>query len=341
MRGEVFMKKITITLLVLLIGIFCCLIHILSLNNRNPKEYLNILTTVYNNGTDDNDGISMVLYQYDITDKVNTKLAEIPITADYPVGIYDKDKNKIYYSNNHKSGEADNLFEYDLETKKSTQLTFGKFLFNDIFIYGDKLYLNVAREFCTVTQSAVMDLKTNEITYLNPDDDDTWYFSLSYNYSTKKLLSLTTSDTVMRSKKVCTQTHIRPKTIYMMDLDFGNYTDVFSTDEYEIALIRQLDKNRILMTYDPQMASPEPRRMKILYLDSKKTENLDIPGIYEFHSFYPRDNAEGMFFTALNDNREIGFYYYDFNTKELENLYNDMNFLDSHRAIVDFVYTIQ
>ena len=47
------------------------------------------------------------------------------------------------------------------------------------------------------------------------------------------------------------------------------------------------------------------------------------------------------FFTALDDERNLGFYYYDFNTKTLDNLYDDLNFPKSHRGIVDFVYTIQ
>lgn len=331
----------------LLLSIFAifCLIFILFLfigkESKKTKEYLNILTTVYNNGVNDDNGISMVLYLYDIYDKKTSKLAEIPINAYYPVGIYDVNNKKIYYSNSFKLGEADNLFEYDLNTKEIKQLTFGKFLFNDIFIYNEKLYLNVARQYSTVTQPAIMDLKTREITYLDPNDDDTWCFSLSYNYNTNKMLSLATSDSIMRSYRVVAETHIRPKTLYMMDLDFGNYTPVFSTEDYEIALTRQLDDNRVLMTYDPQMAVPEPRKMKLLYLDSKKTEEINIPGIYEFHSFYPRNNAEGMFFTALDDDRNVGFFYYDFNTKKLENLYDTLNFPSSHRAIVNFVYTIQ
>ena len=334
------MKKNKLILLILSIIFFLNICVIIHFSNKE-REYLNILTTIYNNGIDDSDGISMVLYEYDIQKRYNKKLVEIPITADYPVGIYDKNRNKIYYSNNFKLGDADNLFEYDLKTKRIKQLTFGKFLFNDLFIYKDTLYMNTAREYATVTQPARMDLNTNKITYLNPEDDDTWCFSLSYNYDTKKLLSLTASDAVMRTSKVCTETHIRPKAIYMMDLDFGNYTNVFSTDDYEIRSTRQLDNNRILMTFDPQMGCSAPRKMKMLYLDSKKTENLDIPGIYEVHSFYPRNKGTGMFFTALDDERNLGFYYYDFNTKALDNLYDDLSFPKSHRGIVDFVYTIQ
>ena len=76
------------------------------------------------------------------------------------------------------------------------------------------MYVNVARQGATVTQPAIFDKKTNEFYYLNENDDDTWCFSLSYNYTLDKLISLTTSDSEMRTEKVTRETRIRPKTIY-------------------------------------------------------------------------------------------------------------------------------
>ena len=80
------------------------------------NEYLQIVTTVANNGVNYNDGISMILYLHSLK---NEKIVTIPVHPLYPVAFADFKENKVYYANITKSDGYDNLFEYDLETTKS------------------------------------------------------------------------------------------------------------------------------------------------------------------------------------------------------------------------------
>lgn len=336
------MKKKIYILIIFIILLTFFGIYFFSIYTRyeEPKEYLNIVTISYDENNP-NSQVTMVLYDFSISDNKIGKLAEIPIKSTYPVAITDYRNNKIYYSNSNNIYEADNLYEYDLKNKNIKQLTFGKFLFNDLLILNDKLYANVAREGATVTQPAIFDEKTSKFNYLNKNDDDTWCFSLSYNYSLKKLISLTTSDSEMRSEKVTFETHIRPKTIYSMDLNFKNYEALYFTDKYEIRLTRQIDNNRILLTFDKMMGSEEPRKLKMIYLDSGKEEILDIDGLLEIKSFYPKNNGEGIFILGRTTELKYGLFYYEFSSKNLENIFEDYQFPENHKSIVDFVYTIQ
>ncbi len=307
---------------------------------RESEEYLHITATAYNNGKNDDDGVSLVLYLYSIRDQNMSEILRIPIDPGYPVAFADLRNNKVYFSDSVTGDEVDNLYEYNLITKERKQLTFGKFLFNDLFIVDNKMITNVAPRYATVTQPAIFDRTTREFTYLNPDDDDTWCFSLSYNYTTKKLLSLTASDSEMRTPKVTEVTHIRPKTLYLMDLDFGQYQPIYHTDQFEIRLTRQLDSNRILMTYDPFMGSSKPRTLKMLYIDSQKVEDFDVPGIKEVKSFYPRAHAEGLFILGRDVNNQYGLFYYDMVTKNVSNVFENYPLPKDHRSLVDFVYSM-
>lgn len=144
----------------------------------------------------------------------------------------------------------------------------------------------------------------------------------------------------LRTPKVREVTFIRPKTLYLMDLDFGNYQPIYHTDQFEIRLTRQLDANRILMTWDPFMGASKPRTLRMLYLDTQKVEDFDVPGIKEVKSFYPRDNAEGIFILGRDLNNTYGLFYYDLVTKQVSNLFEKYPLPKNHRSLVDFVYSM-
>lgn len=314
----------------------------LSEENRETlkKEYLQIVTLNYRNGKNDNEGVNLDLYEYSIADKKMNQIVELPVNPVYPVAYFDKSRNKVFFSDDKYNQNYDNLYEYDVSTKKIEQITFGKNIFNDMFVVNDKMYLTVAPQYCTVTKPAIFDMDTYEIEYLDMDDNDTWYTSFSYNNDTQKLLTVTNSDNEMRTEKVVADTHIRPKTIVSMDTNFENAKSLFQTEDYEICLTRQLDEARILMTYDEMMNDPKPRRLKLLNVDNGIVTDYNIPGIYEIYSFYPRLDKSGIFILGKNNEKISDLYYYDILNESVENVFKSGDLSDSHRSIVDFIYYI-
>lgn len=265
--------------------ILICLVGLVLLafyyqKKNTSKEYLHITTIAYQNGKDYDKGVVLVPYVYDVKKLEIKTFPAIPIERTvYPLFYYDYRNEEIYHTGAEKGEPYDNLYVYDLESNRDTRLTDGKFLFNDFMMVDGKLICNEAPEFVTVTRPAIYNQQDNTFTYLNEEDEDTWCFSLSYYKTGNKLLSLTCSDSEMRTHKVCAETFIRPKTIYMMNPDFSEYEPVFFTDEFEIRSTRQLDSNRIMMAADPTMGggySPN-RKLKIFDISTQVLSDVEVP----------------------------------------------------------------
>ena len=311
------------------------------ISNGAEKEYLQIVTLNYRNGENDNDGILLDLYEYSVVDNKMEEVVELPIDSVYPVAYYDHTREKVFFSDDPYGYYYDNLYECDFETNKIKQVTFGKNVFNDMFVVHDKMYLNVAPEYSTVMKPAIFDMDTYEITYLDAVDNDTWYTSLSYSSLTNKLLTITNSDDEMRTDRVRRVTHIRPKSIVSFSPEFKNFEELYHTEDYEIYLSRQLDDRHILMTYDQSMMSLEPRKLKILDMKNKEVSDYDIHGIYEVYSFYPRSNGKGIYILGSNHDRVFDLYYYDIQNHSTQKVFQPGDLPDSHRNIVDFIYYVE
>ena len=236
-------KLVLLTLLSIALCITSCSDG--ELNDIN--EYLQITTLSYANGENDKDGLMLVLYRYSIKDGHMSEVFRSSNDAEYPVAFADFEENTVYFSDCADGDDWDNLFAYDMESKSIVQLTFGKFLFNDLFMANGNLIATVAPQYKIAIQPAIFNTETLEFRYLDPNDDDTLSFSLSHNNATRQLLSLTCSNAEMRSYKVNAETYIRPKTLHLMNADFSDYRTVYTTDEFEICFAGQLDDNRILL----------------------------------------------------------------------------------------------
>lgn len=304
------------------------------------NEYLQITGLSYANGKNDSDGLILVLYRYSIKDKNIVELLRVPTTSEYPVAFANFEQNTIFFSDCAIGDDWDNLFSYDMNSKKISQLTSGKFLFNDLFIANKYLVATVAPQYKTAIQPAIFNTETHEFKYFNPDDDDTLCFSLSYNHTTQQLLNLTCSNDEMRTYKVVAETHIRPKTLHLMDADFSNYRTVYTTDQFEICFARQLDENRVLMTIESSMVANEPRKLKILYLDSLEVEDFVIPEILEVSSFYPTYDTTGVFIMGKGTDNHFGLFYYDTMNGELNEIFEQYKPGD-FRNLMDFVYYVE
>lgn len=308
-----------------------------------PEEYLFITTTAYTNGQNTEDGINLVLYCYHIAEQRMEVILDTPINSTFPANYIDLANQKIYYAAANEDENYDNLFVYDLATGQSEQLTDGKYLFNDILLLNGTLYVNTARQYATVTQPAIFDWETKTFQYLDEEDDDTWHYSMSYNYSTGQLLILTCSDSETRTHRVAAETHIRPKTISLLDMTLETKTPVFFTEDYEIRLTRQLDENHILMTVDPFMGSGAPRTLKLLTIDTQEVTDYEIPEIDSVYQFYPRDNGEGLFLIGKDFDTDNlwQLYYYDIPNQTVSRVFQDGDLPEGFATLVDIVYSIQ
>lgn len=237
--------------------------------------------------------------------------------AYYPVSAVDFENHKIYYSAAAYNGESydlfDNLFVYDMTDGTSTQLTYGKYEFNDLLIVDGKLYANTARQYASALQPAVFDYETNDFIYLNPDDDDTLFCSFSTKRGQGHFVALTCLFSETRTHKVCAETFIEPRTISFLDYELNHLEPVYFTEDFQIRMTRQVDDDHILMIAEDNMISGV-RKMRLLTISSKEVVDFPIPGMLSVQDFYPRAGGRGVYVVGKSgiwDNGTYALYYYD------------------------------
>ena len=339
-------KKILFILLGIVVILTSALILTNSINLNSPKgfrekpsqEYLQIVGTRFLNNKDDSGGVETILYLYSIAQHKVVENYTLGNVALYPVACMDFTHKKIYYSGSD-NNLYDNLYVYDIGSRQSKQLTHDKMLFNDLFMIDGKLLGNIAPEGKTVLQPCIIDPEQGTVSYYNASDDDTWFHSLSYNPITGKLLGLTCSDKEMRSSRVTTQTHIRPKQIILMNPDFSDAKTIYKTEAFEIRETRQLDANRIVMITEEQMGSGKPRQLQILTLNNDKLDALNIEGLIEPQSVYPDKNGEHLYILGRSNISPLSIFDYDIKTHKLTDLLAGYQFPSGHKVVVNFTYT--
>lgn len=84
-------------------------------------QYLSMTYTEYVNGKNADQGMVMRVMTYDLSSKKVTKLADVPYTSQYPLSVVSLPDHKIYYSAGV-GDKGDQLFSYDLNTKKTNSL---------------------------------------------------------------------------------------------------------------------------------------------------------------------------------------------------------------------------
>ena len=119
-----------------------CLIIVSGCQNKNidkitEAESYYISFTVNKN---ENNSLKMYINTYDMENGQIECKNKIPYTAQYPLGVYDKKNNQVYYSSKVHD-KYDELFVKDLNTNKKKQLTNSFFAINYIFPINNKLYI--------------------------------------------------------------------------------------------------------------------------------------------------------------------------------------------------------
>ena len=338
------------TMLFILLGIVVVLTNALivakSMNQNSPEgskekpsqEYLQIVGMRFLNNKDRLGGTEIILYLYSIAQHKVVENYTLGNVALYPVACMDFAHKKIYYSGSNNS-LYDNLYVYDIGSRQSKQLTHDKMLFNDLFMIDGKLLGNIAPEGKTVLQPGIIDPEQGTVHYYNANDDDTWFHSLSYNPITGKLLGLTCSDKEMRSSRVTSQTHIRPKQIILMNPDFSDAKTIYKTEAFEIRETRQLDANRIVMITNEQMGPGKPRQLQILTLNNDKLDALSIEGLIEARYVCPDRKGEHLYILGRSNTSPLSLFDYDIKEHKLTDLLAGYQFPSGHKVVVNFTYT--
>ncbi|WP_052947812.1 hypothetical protein [Aneurinibacillus tyrosinisolvens] len=120
--------------------------------DRSP--YLSITLTSQKDGK-----FTTQFFTYNLTSKVITEVGQVPMTAQYPLGVVDRNNNVLYYSERDSTG-SDQLVEYDLNLKKKEQLTTNLSAINHMIPVDNKIFMSVSQNVFgkEKVQSSAMDV---------------------------------------------------------------------------------------------------------------------------------------------------------------------------------------
>ena len=113
--------------------------------NNPPDYYLSITVSMWEEHSHSESGIAVAGYCYDLeSGKIEQVEATVEYSSQYPLSVYDKAANTLYYSERieDESGwHGDQLFSYNLSTREKKQLTENIFAINYIIPVSDKVYI--------------------------------------------------------------------------------------------------------------------------------------------------------------------------------------------------------
>ncbi|WP_226002332.1 hypothetical protein [Paenibacillus sp. BJ-4] len=173
-------------------------------------QYLSMTYTEYVNGKNADQGMVMRVMTYDLNSKKLTKLADVPYTSQYPLSVVSLPDHKIYYSADV-DDKGDQLFSYDLNTKKTEQLTDNLFAINDIVpTTPDGSLVLVAVKKGERTLKTIFYNKTaHAMKFMHDENQDEQTWSIAYN-SAKKQFTIHSIRRGSERNKVTSQTEHRP-----------------------------------------------------------------------------------------------------------------------------------
>lgn len=190
-KGYISMKRKSLIYVVLLFVLCGCQSN--TKNNELSDYYLSMTSSSQVSDTE----ILVENQIYDFEEDVSISHDKFTLTAQYSLAVYDKKDNAILYSAKDASGEDDQVFLYDIETKQTKQLTNNLWGINYI-IPRDNDYLVVGVPFKShILCLWTIDRNTKKVSQVeipNNDHDDMSVWQIAYIPQTNDVVIQAYSD---------------------------------------------------------------------------------------------------------------------------------------------------
>ncbi|MBM7107343.1 hypothetical protein [Brevibacillus laterosporus] len=299
---------------------------------HNLGDYLSITYTEYANGKDTTDGMVMRVMSYDLQSKVMAKLADIPYTSQYPLSVVSLMDNKIYYSADVQD-KGDQLFSYDLQSKKTEQLSKELFAINYIVPTTKKgpIILAAVKKGERVLKTVLYDKQKHKLDFMDDKDLDSNTWAVSYNKQVNKsYLARFSENEREKQRNISNKQQIAmvppDYTVVELNNETKKERPIISLKKEQIIALSSTGNQLFLIT------SPSINRPPIEYslVDSKtgKRTKLDLP-ISSRSDVYLSHDAKGIYYLGSTSKKDFnmgrGIYYYDFATKKIQTIFLQEN----------------
>ncbi len=296
-----------------------------SYKTQNPADYISFTVsymTAYDEANDSAE-YGATVYEYNLQSKEVSEVFSFPYNTHYPLGVYDKKTNSVYYTkeknnNSYKNQRrgGDQIYVYNLTTGSDTMLTEDLLAVNHIVPVDGAVFFVAARESNASSLSlGKIDLSDGSIKYW--DEADTASTRTISVDKIKKRIYVAIYDTEEEDIAITRDVtdHATPEyTIYSFDYNLGDKREMLHEANMAIQALYAMD-NRLLYRADDTI-SPLPDTTTI----SEVIDLNDMKVLFQSDTQFPQRGSftrdkKGVYMLETIGEDE-GIYYYDFETRE-------------------------
>lgn len=234
--------------------------------NKNDKletvPYLSITESYYSDEKEEEMKSKVIIY-----DTHNTKyIGSVPYTSQYPLTLYSKDDDNIYYT--AYSGKGDQVYDNKLKRK----LTKDFCAFNYITKCGDKFFSIATYLMHRGLEPLIFDSKFSEYKQLIEDKKDdiiTWSMAVDY----KKHIVFFSTYSSKEDRKMCEIDKVAKSTVHAYYIDTEKIEKVYSTDMNIIGMAAS--DGKIYFTASKKYV-PEDDDYRTYYYDIKNKKEIEL-----------------------------------------------------------------
>ncbi|KZE66702.1 hypothetical protein AV545_03510 [Paenibacillus jamilae] len=286
-------------------------------------QYLSMTYTENVNGKNADQGMVMRVMTYDISSKKLTKLSDVPYTSQYPLSVVSLPDHKIYYSADV-GDKGDQLFSYDLNTKKNEQLTDNLFAINDIVPTAPDgpLVLVAVKKGERILKTMFYNKTTRTMQIMHDENqDDTTTWSITYNPAKKTIYSSQYSGREHEKQRVLsnqTQTVMVPPDNKVTEINSVTKQErsIITLKKERISSMSSSNDKLLLVTTTP--TNPDNPEYSLVDIATGKRTKIKLP-IFSRQFVYMSPDGKGVYYlgsaSEKNEDEGRGVYYYDFTSK--------------------------
>ena len=302
-------------------------------NSANESElpYLSITMTTQ----EENGELLIHFLTYDIASKEIKEAAQVPMTAQYSLGVIDKRHNSLYFAERDTSG-SDQLVKIDLKNNNKEKLTKSLYAINYIIPSNNKIIVAAQKHETRNVELVTYEPDAKKLILWDKNDHDTCVQSLTFNPHSKKLYASLFSfqeslDKIQQYEQEQAE-HLKPPVFRIVEYstDGKQLRTLLTIEEYVMTFAVSEDETKAVLRSAPMVFSP--RQVYLIDLETGERQPLTIKNYDAFEHIYFSPDNKGLYLTAIakaNIEEEggvpNGLYYYDFETKQMERIFAQPN----------------
>ena len=315
-----------------------CTVSFILFKENNKNLYLSVLVNSY----ETNETMIMNVNCLDVTNKNVENVADIKYTSQYPLSVYDKKHDIVYYAAcvDDNDTKGDQLFSYDIQKKATTQLTTDIYAINYIYPVDDGVYLIVAMKGTHHLTLAKYEFSTKKL--LVYDTLGKWNFELmTYDVFSGRIFAAAClaeeQNKALDDANEAGAKYIAPNyTVFEFTDDFYNPVIVMETERKLIRRMASRPDGKMFITLADSIPEWDPDYFSyILDTDTKEltpTYNIDEVMFVSEFLYYLSDDSNVYFIGVDEDNDKSirGLYSFNLDNHRLELIMStDKGFMNS------------